>query len=349
MFQQRSKWLGLACAIGVTGACPAQAQGVAEFYKGKSVTIIVGAAAGGAYDLVSRTVASHMGKHIPGNPRFIVSNMPGASSLPMVNHMTNAAKQDGTVMGMSNSNIALERPLKMLSKGGGHVGFDVRRLQWIGSPLQQPHVLWVWHTAPAQSAEDLRKTETLIGSTGAGGDNFMVPTLMNRILNTKMKIISGYEGQSDIFIASERGEIHGNSAVLPNLTSAKPDWYRDRKVKVLVQFGVERQPALPDVPTAVELASSEEDREMLRFYARKFSMAYPFVVAPDVPADRVAALRAAFDATMKDKDFLAEAKRLGLDIDPFSGAQMTQLIEDIEKAPKHIVDRVADIIMPKKK
>ncbi|MBX9739021.1 MAG: hypothetical protein K2X62_03065, partial [Beijerinckiaceae bacterium] len=145
------------------------------------------------------------------------------------------------------------------------------------------------------------------------------------------------------------GEIHGNSAVLPNLTSAKPDWYRDRKGKVLVQFGVERQPALPDVPTAVELASSEEDREMLRFYARKFSMAYPFVVAPDVPADRVAALRAAFDATMKDKDFLAEAKRLGLDIDPFSGAQMTQLIEDIEKAPKHIVDRVADIIMPKKK
>ncbi|MDB5509888.1 MAG: tripartite tricarboxylate transporter family receptor [Hyphomicrobiales bacterium] len=352
MFHDRVTQARLACMLGMA-ACvtpvAAQAQSVAEFYKGKTITILVGAAAGGAYDLVSRTVASHMGRHIPGQPRFIVSNMPGASSLPMVNHLTNAAKRDGTVMGMTNSNIALERPLKMLSKGGGHVGFDVSKLQWIGSPLQQPHVLWVWHEAPARNAEDLRKNEVLIGTTGAGGDNFMVPTLMNRILGTKMKIVSGYEGQSDIFIAAERGEIHGNSAVLPNLTSAKPDWYRDKKVRVLVQFGVNRQPALPDIPTAIELASDPDDREMLRFYALKFSMAYPFVVAPETPADRVAALRDAFDATMKDPEFLGEAKRLGLDIDPFTGAQMAQLIQDIDAAPRRIVDRVADIIMPKKK
>jgi tripartite-type tricarboxylate transporter receptor subunit TctC len=330
-------------------ASAAQAQSVADFYKGKTITITVGAAAGGAYDLVSRAVANHMGRHIPGRPQFVVSNLPGASSLPMMNQLTNTAKKDGTVIGMTNSNIALERPLKMLSKGGGHVGFDVRKLQWIGSPVQQPHVLWVWHAAPAQTAEDLKTNVLLIGATAAGGDNTMVPTLMNKVLGTKMKIISGYEGQNDIFIAAERGEIHGNSAVLPNLTSAKPAWVRDKLVRVLVQMGAKRLAALPDVPTAVELATAPEDREMLRFYALKFSMAYPLVVSPDVPADRVAALRKAFDETMKDPEFLAEAGRLGLDIDPFSGEQMTQLIEEIERAPKAIVDRVADIINPDKK
>jgi tripartite-type tricarboxylate transporter receptor subunit TctC len=248
---------------------------------------------------------------------------------------------------MSNSNIALERPLKMLSKGGGHIAFDPRRLNWIGSPLQQPHVLWVWHTAPAQTAEDLKKDETLIGSTGAGGDNYMAPVLMNQVLGTKMKIISGYEGQNDIFVAAERGEIHGNSAVFPNLTAAKPDWFRDGKVRVLVQFGATRQKALPDVPTAVELATTPQDKEMLRFYALKFQMSYPLVAAPDVPPERVAALRRAFDETMKDPAFLAEAWRLGLDIDPFSGEQMAQLIDELDRAPKEIVDRVSAIIMPK--
>lgn len=333
------------CAAACAGG--ARADEVADFYKGKTVTIIVGAAAGGAYDLVSRTVASHMGRHIPGQPRFIVSNMPGASSLPMMNHLTNAARRDGTFMGMSNSNIALELPLKMLSKGGGHIAFDVRRLNWIGSPLQQPHVLWVWHKAPAQNAADLLKQTVLIGSTGAGGDNYIAPVLMNAVLGAKMKLISGYEGQNDIFVAAERGEIHGNSAVFPNLTSAKPDWFRDGKLRVLVQFGAERQRALPDVPTAAELASNEQDREMLRFYALKFSMSYPFVVAPEVPAERVEALRAAFDATVKDPAFLAEAWRLGLDIDPFSGAQMAALVRELDRAPKEIVDRVAAIVMPK--
>ncbi|MDB5649748.1 MAG: tripartite tricarboxylate transporter family receptor [Hyphomicrobiales bacterium] len=348
MFQQGTIKLAAALVVcAIAGA--AQAQGAAEFYKGKTITITVGAAAGGAYDLVSRAVANHMGRHIPGNPQFVVSNLPGASSLPMMNQLTNTAKKDGTVIGMSNSNIALERPLKMLSKGGGHVGFDVRRLQWIGSPVQQPHVLWVWHTAPAQNAEDLKTNVLLIGATAAGGDNTMVPVLMNSVLGTKMKVISGYEGQNDIFIAAERGEIHGNSAVLPNLTSAKPDWVRDKKVRILVQFGAKRLAALPDVPTAVELAKNTEDREMLRFYALKFSMAYPFVVAPDVPADRVATLRKGFDETMTDPQFLAEAKRLGLDIDPFSGMQMAQLIEEIERAPKAIVERVADIINSEKK
>lgn len=344
MLPHRTRRLAFAIGFALLSVHSAAAQSVAEFYKGKTITLMVGAAAGGAYDLVSRAVAAHMGRHIPGNPAFVVSNLPGASSLPMMNQLTNTAKKDGTVMGMTNSNIALERPLKMLSKGGGHVGFDIRQLNWIGSPLQLPHVLWVWHAAPAQTAEDLKTNVVLIGTTAAGGDNFMVPTLLNKIVGTKMKIISGYEGQNDIFIAAERGEIHGNSAVLPNLTSAKADWIRDKKVRILVQFGASRLASLPDVPTAMDLATSPQDKEMLRFYALKFSMAYPLVMAAQVPADRVAALRQAFDETMKDLAFLVEAKRLALDIDPFTGQQMTQLIAEIEQAPKAVVDRVSEIL-----
>lgn len=345
----KSALLTACVAAAALSAGSASADPIADFYKGKSITHIVGAGAGGAYDLVSRTVVGYMGKHIPGAPNFIVTNMAGASSLTMMNYLTNPARKDGTVMGMTNPNIALERPLKMLSKGGGRALFDVSKLQWIGSPLQQPHVLWVWHTAPAKTFDDLKTSKVILGSTAVGGDNYTLPLILTRLMGAKFDIVTGYEGQNDIFIATERGEVQGNSAILPNLTSARPDWFRDGKVRVLVQFGAERMRQLPDVPTAVELAATQDDKDMLLFYARKFSMAYPFVMAPEVPADRVAAMRAAFDATMKDPGFLRDAQRLGLDVDPFSGAQMEQLIKDIDAAPRKIVDRVAEFIeIPKK-
>jgi tripartite-type tricarboxylate transporter receptor subunit TctC len=340
---------GVACAIlaGGTGRAAA-ADPIADFYTGKTITHIVGAGAGGAYDLVSRAVVAHMGKHIPGKPSFVVSNMAGASSLTMMNYLTNPAKKDGTVMGMTNPNIALEGPLKMLSKGGGKTLFDVTKLQWIGSPLQQPHVLWVWHTAPAKTFDDLRTNKIILGSTAVGGDNYTLPLILSRLMGAKFDIVTGYEGQNDVFIAAERGEVQGNSAILPNLTSARPDWFRDGKVRVLVQFGVRRMRQLPDVPTAIELASRQQDKDMLAFYARKFSMAYPFVMAPDVPPQRADAMRVAFDATMKDPAFLKEAERMGFDVDPFTGAEMAQLITDLNNSPKEIVNTVAEFIqMPK--
>jgi tripartite-type tricarboxylate transporter receptor subunit TctC len=338
-----------ALSLGVAVTAPAKSQdAIADFYKGKTITHIVGAGAGGAYDLVSRVVTSHMGKHITGNPNFVVTNIVGASSLNMMNYLSNAAPKNGTAMGMTNPNIALERPLKMLSKGGGRTLFDVSKLQWIGSPLQQPHVLWVWHTAPAKTFEDLKTNKVILGSTAVGGDNYTLPLILNRLMGAKLEIIPGYKGQPEIFAATEQGEVQGNSAILPNLTSARPDWFRDGKVRVIVQFGTDRMRQLPDVPTAVELAGNENDKAMLRFYARKFSMAYPFVMAAGVPADRVKAMRAAFDATMKDPAFLKEAEKLGLDVDPFTGAEMEALIKEMDDAPKQIVDRVAEFIeMPK--
>jgi tripartite-type tricarboxylate transporter receptor subunit TctC len=339
---------GFVSAILASAAPARAADPVGDFYAGKTITHIVGAGAGGAYDLVSRAVVAHMGKYIPGKPNFVVQNMAGASSLTMMNYLTNAAKKDGTAMGMTNPNIALEGPLKMLSKGGGKTLFDVEKLQWIGSPLQQPHVLWVWHTAPAKTFNDLLTNKVILGSTAVGGDNYTLPLILSRLMGARFDIVTGYEGQNDIFIAAERGEIQGNSAILPNLTSARPEWFRDGKVRVLVQFGVSRMRQLPDVPTAIELASKQEDKDMLRFYARKFSMAYPFVMAADVPPERAAAMRVAFDATMKDAGFLKEAERLGLDVDPFTGAEMAKLITEMNNSPKTIVDAVAGFIqMPK--
>jgi tripartite-type tricarboxylate transporter receptor subunit TctC len=335
----------LACPI-LLAPRPSEAQSPEQFYKGRSITLLVGAAPGGAYDLVARTVAAHWGRHIPGSPSFVVSTMDLASGLVMANHLYNAAKKDGTVMGLGNANIALEPRLKMLTRQGGTAAFDIRRFNWIGSPLQLPQVLWVFHTAPAQRFEDLRTTKTIMGSMGVGGDNFVVPWLMNQLLGTKMEIVSGYKSQSDIFIASERGEVHGNTAVLPNLTSAKADWWASKKLRVLVQASEKRIAALPDVPTTVELAGSPEDGEILRFWSLKYSMAYPIFMPPDVPADRVEAIRAAFDATMTDPLFLAEARRLGLDIDPFNGRRIQALIEEIQSAPQPLVDRVAQLMQP---
>ena len=322
----------------------AKADPIAEFYKGKQITHIVGAGAGGAFDLVSRTVATHMSKHIPGAPSIVVTNMAGASSLTMMNYLTNAAPKTGLVMGMANPNIALERPLKMLSKGGGKVLFDVSKLQWIGSPLQQPQVLWVWHTAPAKTFDDLKTNKVILGATAVGGDNYTLPLILNRLMGAKLDIIPGYKGQPEIFTATEQGELHGNMAALPNLISARPEWFAERKVRVLVQFGTHRMRQLPDVPTAIELASNERDKAMLRFFVRKFSMAYPFVMAAEVPRDRVNAVRVAFETTMKDPAFLKDAQRLDLDIDLFTGVEMEALIKEMDDTPKDIVDRVAELI-----
>ena len=334
------------CWASLAGATAVHAQTPDEFFKGKQISLLVGAAPGGAYDLVSRTIAAHWGRNIPGSPGFVVSTMDLASGLVMTNHLYNTAKKDGTVMGMGNANIALEPRLKMLSRAGGNAQFDIRRFNWIGSPMQLPQVLWVFHTAPARTFEDLKVNKVVMGSMGVGGDNFVVPWLINQLLGAKMDIVSGYKSQAEIFTASERGEIHGNTAVLPNLTSAKADWWRDKKLRVLVSAAEKRIPALPDVPTTVELASDPAARDVLRFWALKYAMSYPLFLPPDVAPDRVKAIRDGFDKTMQDEQFLAEAKRLALDIDPFRGEDIHKLIDDIQSAPQELVDRVAKLMQP---
>jgi tripartite-type tricarboxylate transporter receptor subunit TctC len=324
-----------------TSAC---AEPAAEFYRGKSIELLVGGAAGGGYDVAARTIALHMGRHIPGNPAIVVRNMPGATGLVMTNHLYNVAKRDGTVIGMPTSNVPLEPWLKLISPDGSNAKFDLGRMSWLGTPLQEPQVTWVWHTAPAKSVADLKSNVILMGATTASADNSILPLLVNALIGTRMRVVTGYVGQNEINIAAERGEVQGNNTGLSNLVVNRADWMRDGKVRILIQYGVERLPVLKDVPTAVELAMAEIDKALLRFYALKFAMARPLFTPPDVPAERIAALQAAFEATMQDEQYLRDARKIGLDTNWLGSRELTAQARQVMDTPQPVVDRLRELL-----
>ena len=334
----------LSAGLLITAAAAAQAEPVEDFYRGKTIELLIGGATGGGYDLAGRTVANHLGRHIPGNPGFVVRNLPGATSLIMTNQLYNAAKRDGTVIGMPLSNIPLEPRLKLISPDGANVRFDIERFGWIGTPVQEPQITWVWHTAPARNLHDLRANLVRMGATTSSADNTILPTLVNRLLGTKMQVVTGYVGQNEINLAVERGEVQGNNTGLSNITVNKADWLRDGKVRILLQYGAGRLPALPDVPAVAELAGAEEDRALLRFYAVKFNMARPLAAPPEVPPERLAALRAAFDATMKDPRYIEDAGRIGLDVSPLGGERVEALIRQVQATPEPVVARLRELL-----
>ena len=322
----------------------AHAQPVEDFYRGRSIDLLIGAATGGGYDVAGNAVAMHIGRHIPGQPSVIVRNMPAASSLVMTNHLYNAAKRDGTVIGMPNNNIPIEPRLRLLSPDGDNIRFDVTQLAWIGTPLQEPQVLFVWHTAPVRAVADLKTTKILVGAVTVAADNYTMQMLLNRTYGSIMGFVTGYPGQSDIFVAMERGEVQANSTGLSNLTVNRPQLLADGKVRILLQYGSARLPQLPEVPTAIELMTSDADREMWRIYTLKYAFARPLALPPDVPAERVAALRAAFDATMADPRYIADVRRLGLDVNPLDGETVTRLIGEIQATPEPVIARLRELL-----
>jgi len=335
--------MALALALGATTS-PAPAQPVADFYRGKTIEFLIGAAAAGGYDVVGRLLANHMPRHIPGNPAIIVRNMPGATGLIMTNNLYNVAKRDGTAMGMPTSNVPIEPRLKLISPDGSNIKFDVGRMRWIGTPLQEPQVTWLWHTAPAKSVDDLKTNTILMGATTPSADNSILPHLANALVGTRMQVVTGYQGQNEINIAAERGEVQGNNTGLSNLVVNKSDWLRDNKVRILIQYGTERLAALKDVPTVSELAATDADRAMLRFYALKFNMARPVVLPPEVPADRVAALQSAFEATMKDPAYLEEARKIRLDTNWLGSRELTEQVRLVQQTPQAVVDRLRELL-----
>jgi len=336
--------LFLAIALACAGLNAARAQPVADFYRGKTIEVAVGAAVVGGYDLAARTLANHVGRHIPGNPRLIVRNMPGATGLIMTNYLYNVARRDGSVIGMPTSNVPLEPRLKLLSTDGSAAKFDLARFSWIGTTLQEPQVTWVWHTAPARSVDDLKTNTIVMGATANSADNFVLPMLANALVGTRMQVLTGYVGQNEIDLAVERGEVQGNNTGLSNLTAARAGWVRDRKVRILLQYGNERLAALPDVPTVAELTASEIDREVLRFYALKFTMTRPLMIPPDVPAERVAALQQAFAATMQDGAYLEEARRIGVDTNWLGAADIAHGVRQIQETPQPVIDRLRELL-----
>ncbi len=340
----------IAVCIAAFTACaftaPTRAQSIADFYRGKTIQMLIGGSPGVSYDFVGRAVAQHMSRHIPGNPGFVVENMPGAGSLTMTNHLYNVARRDGTVIGMPNTNVIFEPTLKLLSRDGGAVQFDLEKFIWLGTPVQEPQIMLVSRAAPATTLAQMKTTKVVFGASNAGTDNYMLPNLVNRLWGTQIETVLGYKSPADIFIALDRGEVQGVSAAQSTLMVNRSNWIRDNKVAVIMQFGFERVRDLPDTPTALEQSPNPEASEMLRFIATKFSLARPFVLPPGTPADRADALRKAYDETIADPEFLTDMGKLGVEIRPVDGPEMTRLIHNIQIMPARTVEQLRALMQP---
>lgn len=326
----------LATLLSLAAAVPAQAEDVASFYRGKQIRFIVGSAAGGTYDLLARIVALHLPAHIPGNPSIIVQNQPTAGGAVMVNQLYALGPRDGTVIGVP-LNSAPAAPL--LQPAAAH--YDSAKLIWLGSSHAEPYVAYVWHTAPVQSLDEAFTRPLIVASTTPGTTMSDFPMLTNAVLGTKFKIVPGYASTPQMNQALERGEADGVAGFgWFALNAQVPQWITEKKIKVIAQFGFTRSHRLPDVPLMIDLAGTPADREALALLFGRTEYGRPYFLPPGVPADRATALRRAFDDTMKDASFTADAARIGFDVDPLTGEQVQALVDALSGTPPEVVARV---------
>jgi tripartite-type tricarboxylate transporter receptor subunit TctC len=324
---------------------PAAAQSVADFYRGKTVTIVVSTSGGGGYDALARGIARHWGRLIPGNPNVVVRNMPGAGGITAVNWLFNAAEKDGTIVGLVQNGTPLE-PLF----GTKAARYDATKFNWLGTPSYEVSMVLLFHTVPVNTVEDLRKRETTMGSSGANSTPSFYARMLNATLGTKMRLIYGYPGQNDAFLAMERGELDGYPSVFYSaLTSTRPNWLRDKQVKAIVQYGPERLKELPDVPFATDLLTNEDDRLLMQAASAPQALGRPLLLPPDVPADRVAAMRKALAETFTDPQFKADAEKIGLIVNaPRTGQQLQDVIARAYASPARVVQRIQQLNNPGK-
>jgi tripartite-type tricarboxylate transporter receptor subunit TctC len=340
------KRAALGAVAGIWAACcaPVLAQTPAEFYAGKTVTLICSAEAGGAVDLNARQVAKHIARFIPGSPTVVVRNMPGAGHLLATNFLYNQAARDGTTFGTVINGM----PLHQVTGGQG-VRFDAGKLNWIGSTGISNLTIMVWHTAGVASIEDARKREVVLGATGVGSGSYIYAYGLNQLIGTRFRLVTGYKGINDIDLATERGEVQGRSgASLSGLLKERPDWLKERKLFPIVQIGTRRDPLYPDVPLMHELGETDEQRRVLKVLASPILIGRPYLAPPEVPADRVAALRQAFWAAMGDPQFRAEAEQLSLELNPITGEDLTRVVEETLRTPPDLLEKVKPILSPVK-
>ncbi len=315
----------------------ALADPVADFYtKNNQIRLIVSSDAGGGYDGYARLLARHMGKHIPGNPTFVVQNMPGAGGLVATNFLYNVAPKDGTVFGQVQRLVPF---VQILGEPGAQ--FETVKFNWIGSLASEVELCVSWNTSPVKTFADLKKTELIVGGSGPN-DTEAVPSILNNVLGTKFKIISGYPSSTAVTLAVERGEVSGICSSYSSLSTRNAYWFKEKKVNLLVQSAIKKHPDLPDVPLALDQATNPEDKALLELNDGRLATGRPFVAPPGIPAERVKALRDAFIATTKDKDFLADAEKSKHEIEAVSGEEMQALLERVSKTPKALIDRLAD-------
>jgi hypothetical protein len=327
--------LGLAAA-----AQPASSQSpVEQFYSGRKIDMIIGYTPGGTYDLYARLVARHMSKHIPGKPAIVPRNMPGGGSRVAATWVYEAAPRDGTVLATADQSLPVEQAM-----GDKQLRIDATRLNYIGNPIAGNNTTVTWHTSGVKTIEDARRVEVPVGATGASTSS-QFPRAMNALLGTKFKIILGYPGANDINLAMERGEVAGKGSDSWTAWKAtRPDWLRDKKINILVQIGLEKEPDLPDVPLMMDLAANPDDRAVLKLLSVSGTIGRPIFTTPDVPAERVKALREAFRMAVKDSALLEEAKAANIDLNPVFGEELQKLVGEIVATPKPIAERLHGII-----
>jgi tripartite-type tricarboxylate transporter receptor subunit TctC len=316
---------------------PASADPVADFYKGKQIRIIVRTTTGTDYDAYSRLLGRFMGKHIPGHPSMIVQNMTGGGGIIAANYMAEVAPHDGTVIGIVSQGLAIDQALEKSKQ----LKADLRKFNWIANVNFSNQLLAVWHTSPTKTIEDAKKRETTIGTTGAGSASVQYPSFYNNVVGTKFKIVFGYQSGAYIDLAMERGEVEGRGTnPYSSYMAGHPDWIPGKKLIPLVQAGLEKEPELPNVPLILDLPVPARDKALLEFMARGATVGRPLATTPGVPAERVAALRKAFQDTVKDPDFLAAAAQEKLQVRPQSGQKIAEIIFGLLDAPADVRARM---------
>lgn len=329
----RARLLLLAGAV-LAASVAQHAAAQSDFYRGKQIKVMIGAAPGGGYDQDARLVTAHLGRHLPGNPTLVPQNMPGASSLVLTNFLYNTAPRDGTVIGIINQAMALEQFLK-----SPNTNYDVTQFSWLGRTRNATQMGVVWHTVPVNSIGDVMTRETVMGGSGPTSLTDIIPVMLNNLVGTRFRVVSGYSGMSELGIAMERGEIEGGATPVDSLLSYRADWLRDKKIKPLVLYTRERHPAMPEVPTMVELGKTQEARAILELYAYSADIGRAFLTTQEVPGERVALLRAAFSAMFKDPLFLDEAKAQKIDLQLLDGDKLQEIVLRMSSFPPNLIER----------
>jgi tripartite-type tricarboxylate transporter receptor subunit TctC len=326
----------LACVL---IASPAFADPVADFYKGRTVSIVVGFSPGGGYDLYGRLVAQHLGRFIPGRPNVIVQNKPGAGSAVAASYLYNATQKDGTQLGIFLSHLSLNRLLEKES----HFVFE--KFTWIGRLNTTQNLAVVWANAPATTVEEAKKAEVALAASGPESATSRVPIAFNRVLGTRFKVVKGYDSSAKMALAMEQGETHGSGGIsLQALETLRPEWLREGKIKVLYVNAMERHKSLPDAPATPEFGRDPEERQVLRFLMSSSDVGVALAGEPGIPPERAQALRQAFQAMIEDKAFQDDAVRMKLDLEPLSGEALTGIMTEMANLPDRIIDRARDLL-----
>jgi tripartite-type tricarboxylate transporter receptor subunit TctC len=317
-------------AVALSGAAAAQA----DFYKDKTIELIISTGVGGGLDANARMVARHLPKHIPGNPTIVAKNMPGAGHVRAANYLYNQAPKDGTTIGTLIPAFVMAQVLDRTDA----IQFDAAKMPWLASTSASNSTIYVWKATGVTSVEDAKKKQVLMGGTGAGSYTTLYPLIMNYVLGTKFKVVSGYTSTAEIRLAMERGEVEGRAGNNFNsLKAENADWVREGKIALVAQVGLERDPEFSSVPLMIEFARNDDERKILRLFSADVVIGRPFLTAPGVPAERVAILRKAFAAMTKDPDYLKDSAQAGLDVSLVEGEKIQKIVEELTATPPDIV------------